>query len=47
MPKGPRKLVRPIKALAKTRKRKELATERKFPHIVEIVLPAHGLDVHA
>ena len=45
MPKGPRKLVRPHKAFAKTRKRKELATERKFPHIVEIVLPAHGLDV--
>ena len=45
MPRGPRKVVRPDKALAKIRKRKVLATERKFPHIVEIVLPVHGLDV--
>ena len=45
MPKGPREVVRPDEALARIRKRKVLATERKFPHIVEIVLPEHGLDV--
>ena len=45
MPRGPRRVVRPNKALAKIRIRKVLATERKFPHIVEIVLPVNGLDV--
>ena len=45
MPKGPPKVVRPDKALARIRKRKVLATERKFSHIVEIVLPVDGLDV--
>jgi len=31
--------------MVRIRKRKVLATERNFPHIVEIVLPVQGLDV--
>jgi hypothetical protein len=45
MPKGSRKVIRRNKALPKTPKRKVLVTERNFPHIVEIVLPVHGLDI--
>jgi hypothetical protein len=46
MLRGPRKVVRRNKALLKIRKRKVLANEKTFPHIVEIVLPVHGLDIH-
>jgi hypothetical protein len=45
MPGGQRKVVRRAKALTIIRKRKVLATERKFPHFVEITLPPSGLDV--
>jgi hypothetical protein len=45
MLKGSRKAIRRNKAMTKTPKRKVLSTERKFPHIVEIVLPVHGLDI--
>jgi hypothetical protein len=45
MPKGPREPIRRDKASARVRTRNVLATERKFPHIVEIVLPVNGLDV--
>jgi hypothetical protein len=45
MPNRSRKVVRRNEALAKIPTRKVLATERKFPHIVEIVLPVHGLDI--
>ncbi len=37
--------VEPDQGLISFRKSKALATERDFPHIVEIVVPVNGLDV--